>query len=224
MSISRFWMISRDRHVVDEHVVEALLHLVRIDPLAHSQVPLRIEVDAEHPVPGLGKSHGQIQGSGRLSDPTLLIGKGDHLGMLDRRLRLSVLLDHLTAGGRNQVSRHHPCRLLRCSGSGFKRLFRGWRGAGFLARSLRGRGALPRDRTRGQVLCSLVSRGLRHLRHRFLHALQLLDDRMRLVGRRGHGLGLAAQESHCAGIRMARRFSSHCSKLLGITRSPCQTS
>jgi hypothetical protein len=30
-------------------------------------------------------------------------------------------------------------------------VFRGWRGAGFLARSLRGRGALPHDRTRGQA-------------------------------------------------------------------------
>ena len=33
----------------------------------------------------------------------------------------------------------------------FNGIFRGWRGAGFLARSLRGRGALLRDRTRGQA-------------------------------------------------------------------------
>src|SRR6187549_13169 len=76
----------RDRHVVDEHVVEALLHLVGIDPLAHRQVALRVQVDAQHPVPGLGKRHGKVQGRGRLRHPTLLVGERDDLSMLRRHL------------------------------------------------------------------------------------------------------------------------------------------
>ena len=90
MSISRLTMISRDRHVVDEHVVEALLDLVGVDPLAHRQVALRVEVDAEHAVAGLGEGDGEVEGRRRLRDAALLVGEGDHVGVLDRRLRLGL--------------------------------------------------------------------------------------------------------------------------------------
>ena len=104
-----------DRHVVDQHVVEAFLHLVRIDPLAHSQVPLRIEVDAEHLVTGLGEGNGKIQGSSGLGHPTLLIGKGNDISVLNRRLSLNPLNHNLMPGGR------HRSRGINRSGSSAQR-------------------------------------------------------------------------------------------------------
>jgi hypothetical protein len=41
-----------------------------------------------------------------------------------------------------------------------------------------------------------------------LHLAELLDNRMRLFDLELSGLWLAAEKSHCAGIRMAIRFSS----------------
>jgi len=85
-----------DRQVVDEHVVHALLDLVRVDALAHGQVALRVEVDAEHAVAQLRQCHRQVEGRGRLGDAALLVGEADDVGEVGLRLglhfrRLAVL-------------------------------------------------------------------------------------------------------------------------------------
>ena len=160
MSISRLTMISRDRHVVDEHVVEALLDLVRIDPLAHRQVALRVEVDAEHAVAGLREGDGEVERGRRLGHPTLLVGEGDDVGVLDRRLRLGSLPRRVqSCSARSGRRRHHPSPARSSTSAlprprlgvtglaaparrGLRRLSRGWRGWALLARSLRGRGVV----------------------------------------------------------------------------------
>ena len=77
-----------DRHPLDEHVVEALLDGVGVDPLAHRQVALRIEVDGEDAVTGLREGDGQVQGRRRLRDAALLVREGEHL---HRSLRSRLL-------------------------------------------------------------------------------------------------------------------------------------
>ena len=68
-----------DRDVVDEHVVHAPLDLVGIDPLAHRQVALRVEVDGQDLVAGLRECDGQVQGRRRLCDAALLVRERDDL-------------------------------------------------------------------------------------------------------------------------------------------------
>ena len=65
---------------MDEHVEHRLLDLVGVDPLAHRQVALRVEVDAEDPVSRLGEGDREVEGRGRLRDAALLVGEADHLG------------------------------------------------------------------------------------------------------------------------------------------------
>ena len=69
-----------DGHPVDEHVEHRLLDLVGVDALAHRQVALRVEVDREDAMPGLGEGDGEVEGGGRLGDAALLVGEGDDLG------------------------------------------------------------------------------------------------------------------------------------------------
>ena len=68
-----------DRDVVDEHVVHAALDLVGVDPLAHRQVALRVEVDGQDVVAGLGEGDGQVQRGRRLRDAALLVRERDDL-------------------------------------------------------------------------------------------------------------------------------------------------
>ena len=206
MSISRSDDDLADRHVVDEHVVEALLDLVGVDPLAHRQVALRVEVDAEHPVAGLGEGDGEVQGGGRLGDPALLVGEGDHVGVLDRHLRLGLLRPQLHAGegairSRGIIRSGSSAR--SASGAAQRLLSRAAarRGASTLPRRPRARrlsaGGVeeaprpqlartrrPRPRQDPRAGRSRPRRPDSALGHGFLHPLELLDDRMRLVDRR----------------------------------------
>ena len=68
-----------NRDVVDEHVVHARLDLVGIDALAHGQVPLRVEVDAEDAMAGLGERDREVERGRRLGDAALLVREGDDL-------------------------------------------------------------------------------------------------------------------------------------------------
>ena len=79
MSISRFWITSLIG-MWSTSTSYMLLDLVGVDALAHRQVALRVEVDAEDVVPGLGEGDGQVQGRRRLGDAALLVGEADHPG------------------------------------------------------------------------------------------------------------------------------------------------
>ena len=71
-----------DRMMVHEHVVHRLLDRVGVDALAHGEIALRVHVDRQHPVPRLGECDGEVERGRRLGDAALLVGEGDHLGLL----------------------------------------------------------------------------------------------------------------------------------------------
>ncbi len=186
---------------MDEHVVEALLDLVRVDALAHRQVPLRVEVNAEHPVAGLGEGHRQVQGRRRLRDAALLVGEGDYLGVLDRHLGLRLLHNQVMPRGDEKIGSLHPAVILviflRSLGLDHGGRRRGYRsglgfGLGFGRESGSGRGLLGhRCRRLGRFRVLFLGYGL-SLGNGFLHTAKLLDDRVLLLDGDGCGLWLAA--------------------------------
>ena len=66
-----------DRQLVHEDVVHRALDRVRVQPLAHRQVALRVEIDDENLVPLLGERDCQVQRRSRLRNATLLVGESD---------------------------------------------------------------------------------------------------------------------------------------------------
>jgi hypothetical protein len=78
-----------DRHFPEERIVDRVRHLLARDSDPAGSVPLRIAVDEERLLFRGGKTGGEIDGSGRLSYPTLLIGNGDYAshGQLGQRGR-----------------------------------------------------------------------------------------------------------------------------------------
>ena len=67
-----------DRQLVDEDVVHRAVDLVGVQALAHRQVALRVQVDAEDSHPLLFQGDGQVQGGRRLRHAALLVGECDH--------------------------------------------------------------------------------------------------------------------------------------------------
>jgi hypothetical protein len=67
-----------DRQLVDEHVEHRPLDVVRIPPLAHRQVALRVEVDRQDVEALLLQGDGEVEGRCRLRHAALLVGEGDH--------------------------------------------------------------------------------------------------------------------------------------------------
>ena len=67
-----------DRQLVDEDVVHRPVDLVGVEALAHRQVALRVQVDAEDAQPLLFEGDGQVEGGRRLRHPALLVGECDH--------------------------------------------------------------------------------------------------------------------------------------------------
>jgi hypothetical protein len=78
-----------DRKLVDEHVEHRALDLVRVPPLAHRQIPLRVEVDDEHGVALLFESDSEVQRGRRFRHAALLVGERNDPGqgrfLLSRR-------------------------------------------------------------------------------------------------------------------------------------------
>src|SRR5439155_19364584 len=68
-----------DVEVVHEHVEHRALERLRIDPLRHRQVALRVHIHAQHAVTLLAERRGEVECGGRLGDPALLVGEGDDL-------------------------------------------------------------------------------------------------------------------------------------------------
>ena len=68
-----------DRHAVDEHVEHRPLDRVRVQPLRHGQVALRVEVDEQHLEALLRERDAEVQGRRRLRDAALLVRERDHL-------------------------------------------------------------------------------------------------------------------------------------------------
>jgi hypothetical protein len=64
-----------DREPVDEHVEHRALDRVRVEPLAHGQVALRVQVAEQHPQVLLGQGDAQVERRGRLGDAALLVRK-----------------------------------------------------------------------------------------------------------------------------------------------------
>ena len=108
MSISRSWIDLLERDVMDEDVEDRLLDLVGIDALAHRQVALRVEVDAEDVVARLGERDREVQRRRRLRDAALLVRERDHLGAPGRP---AVSVDPAAARVIAAVGSH---RLLGC--------------------------------------------------------------------------------------------------------------
>ena len=69
----------RDRDAMDEDVEHRALDRVRVHPLAHREVALRVEVDHEHAVTELVQRDAEVQGRRRLRDAALLVGECDHV-------------------------------------------------------------------------------------------------------------------------------------------------
>ena len=68
-----------DRHPVHEHVEHRALDRVRVQPLRHGQVALRVEVDAEDVEPPLPERHAEVERRRRLRDAALLVREREHL-------------------------------------------------------------------------------------------------------------------------------------------------
>src|SRR5207244_12979274 len=62
-----------DRRLVDEHVEHGAFEVVWIDPLAHGQVRLRIEIDAEHPFAALNQRDTQVERGRGLRESTFMV-------------------------------------------------------------------------------------------------------------------------------------------------------
>ena len=60
-----------------EQVVDRQVELARVDAQADGERALRVEVDEQHPLPGLGQRGAQVDGGGRLADAALLVDHGD---------------------------------------------------------------------------------------------------------------------------------------------------
>src|SRR3954470_17899595 len=71
-----------DRDLMDEHVVHRLLDRVRVDPLRHRQVALRIEVRAQDAMALLGEGDSEVERRRRLGDAALLVRERDDLGLV----------------------------------------------------------------------------------------------------------------------------------------------
>jgi len=99
----------------DEHLVDAHLDFVRVNPEAERQAGLRIEVDQQNPLAELGKCRPQRCHRGRLGHPALLVGHSDDRSQPRHRplVRLGLLV--LFAGSR---CRSHGCCLSEGLGSG----------------------------------------------------------------------------------------------------------
>ena len=67
----------RDRDAMDEHVEHRALDRVRVHPLAHREVALRIEVDHEDAMPQLAERDAEVQRRRRLRDAALLVREHD---------------------------------------------------------------------------------------------------------------------------------------------------
>jgi hypothetical protein len=68
-----------DRRLVHQHVEHRPLQVVGVDPLAHGQVRLRVEINSQHPAPALHQRDPQIQRRCCLGNPALLVREGDDL-------------------------------------------------------------------------------------------------------------------------------------------------
>jgi hypothetical protein len=68
-----------DRRLVHEHVEHRPLEVVGVDPLAHRQVRLRVEVHGEHALAALGERDAQVERGRRLGDSALLVRERDYL-------------------------------------------------------------------------------------------------------------------------------------------------
>ncbi|MNC53136.1 hypothetical protein D3C75_1025240 [compost metagenome] len=62
------------RALVQEQVVAAVLQGVGVVPEVAGHRAVRVEVDNDHALAGLGQQAGQGDGSGGLADPAFLIG------------------------------------------------------------------------------------------------------------------------------------------------------
>ena len=66
--------------LLQHHVVNRGLQLMRISAQSGRERPLGVEVDHEHPAAVLRECGGQIDGGGGLPHPALLVDHGDHPG------------------------------------------------------------------------------------------------------------------------------------------------
>ena len=64
----------------DEQVVDRVLERPLVDAAAHGGIALWIEVDQQHPLPGLGQCRGKIHAGSGLANPTLLVGDAKDSG------------------------------------------------------------------------------------------------------------------------------------------------
>jgi hypothetical protein len=68
-----------DRHPVHEHVEHRLLDQIRVQPLRHRQVALRVQIDTEDVQPGLAQRDSEVQRRRRLRDAAFLVCERDDL-------------------------------------------------------------------------------------------------------------------------------------------------
>ena len=95
-----------DRQPVHEHVEHRSLDRVRIQPLRHRQVPLRVEVDQQHAVALLGERDAEIQRRRRLRDAALLVRERDHLCRARRSRARGANVRTRKQAGETHVDRH----------------------------------------------------------------------------------------------------------------------
>ena len=69
-----------DGGIRHDHVVDRRLEVPGVDAEPGGRVPLRVEVDHQHPVVELGQGGTEVDRGRRLADATLLVGDGDHRG------------------------------------------------------------------------------------------------------------------------------------------------
>src|SRR5690349_10833227 len=62
--------------VVDEQLVDGTADAVHVHTYADCRITLRVEIDDERAASGFGQARGEIDGGGRLTDTTALIGNG----------------------------------------------------------------------------------------------------------------------------------------------------
>src|SRR5690606_37821194 len=89
------------RTIANQHVVRRQLTTPPINAQASGGIPLRIEINNQYTLADRGQRRAEINRGGRLSDPTLLVGKRENA----RRPRKNVHSDEaFPAKGRAAIS------------------------------------------------------------------------------------------------------------------------
>jgi len=69
-------------NIIDQHIIDAIMHIRLVDPDAAGRVALRIDIDQQHLLAECRQASAQVDRRGRLPDAALLVRYGYDLGQI----------------------------------------------------------------------------------------------------------------------------------------------